>query len=75
MPSPGLCAVLDRWRDTGFAPDAEPVDPATTGLDEDVRADAAIRAAVLRLRDLGILRADQDLFGGSILGLENYIEI
>lgn len=72
-PQPGLCAVLEAWEDTGFAPDKEPVDPATTGLDEDVEADADIRAAVKRLRDLGVRREAQELFGGDLLGLERYI--
>lgn len=74
VPEPAFCNVLYRWRDTGYARDAEPVDPATTGLDEDVGASKDIARAVKRLRDLGVKRSTQDLFAGRILGLENYIE-
>jgi len=74
VPEPAFCNVLYRWRDTGYARDAEPVDPATTGLDEDVGASKDIARAVKRLRDLGVKRSTQDLFAGRIFGLENYIE-
>ena len=73
-PEPGLCAVLERWRDTGFDPDAEPpVDLASTGFQETVRAARAIAAAARRLRDLGVRRDVGDTFAGDILGLERYI--
>ncbi len=50
------------------------VDPATTGLDEDVGASKDITRAVKRLRDLGVKRSIQYLFAGRVFGLENYIE-
>ena len=45
-----------------------------TSFEADVRGNPAIRAAGLRLVDLGVSTATAELFRGSVLGLENYIE-
>lgn len=73
VPSAGLCRTLRSWASRRFSRASEPVAPHGTGLDEEVRASAAIRAASLRLRDLGASVDAQDLFAGDVLGLERYI--
>jgi hypothetical protein len=67
VPRPSVCAVLRRWRDTGYAPSAAPVDPRARDMEGDVGADARIAAAVKRLRELGVGRRAATLFGGHVL--------
>jgi hypothetical protein len=55
LPSiPDPCAALEAWQRAGFAPGAVPVDPAALdnpGLDA---ADAKLRRAARRMRELGV---------------------
>jgi hypothetical protein len=74
VPQPGLCAELAAWRDAGFPLDKPPIPEDATSFEADIRGDPAIRAAGLRLVDLGVPTATAEIFQGSILGLENYVE-
>lgn len=74
VPHPGLCAELAAWRDAGFPLDKPPIPKDATSFEADIRGDPAIRAAGLRLVDLGVHTATAEIFRGSILGLEHYIE-
>jgi hypothetical protein len=74
VPQPGLCAELGAWRDAAFPLDKPPIPKDATSFEADIRGDPAVRAAGLRLVDLGVPTATAEIFRGSILGLENYVE-
>jgi hypothetical protein len=68
-PAPSLCAVLRRWRDTGYAPAAAPVDPEAPTLGDDVFEDRRLEAAGTRMRRLGSGRVAAEMFGGGLLDI------
>lgn len=62
-PKPSLCAVVRRWKATGYDLDRAPVDPKTVGPISAFETPKEIGLAARRLRELGVGPDNASLFG------------
>jgi hypothetical protein len=65
-PKPTLCAVIRKWKATGYDLKRAPVDPKTVGPISAFDSPKEIWQAANRLRELGVGPDGADLFGGLI---------